>query len=465
MKQISRYRVTSGSFSDESHLFFFSAVTFKYIAIPADDPCTIFFKNLLSHDFVDLENGSNVYELLSSTGLIEKTPHNSQIGTICATKNVSGNCSCSSKVSAAPRIGLALLLNQYCNIRCTYCLDGERTYQTRQFPRMSFHTAKRSIDFFHQNMNANAILSVTLFGGEPLLTFPLCSEISDYLSNLERCVEIVLQSNLTFLPPGFTDWAKKHNVRIISNIDGPREVHDKLRPHKRSSNGSYDSTVSSLEKLRDASVGFHLRATVTNDNVRMLQEVEELHLKLGAISSRFGLLRPIDSDGLKFSTDSIPRYEVIANEVMRLIDVGGQNGKRIENDINWRMNWRAKNTSFCGSDDLSGYTISSDGDVYSCAWFVGNESLVLGNVHSDDSPDQLRPAEVLKRQDVDKDSTCSSCSYLNACGGGCSVTRVLTDSPIVREAARQQQCAKVVPVVQRNIRRDFYGAASLKLRA
>ena len=119
------------------------------------------------------------------------------------------------------RMSLYLLLSQSCNMRCVYCLDGQRTYQTDKNLRMSKEVAFRSVERCLDEIGEGGCLEIIFFGGEPLLNWPLAKEV---IIHCERCLQgedrgktrkYHVASNLSFLPADLVEWAKKYEISFL----------------------------------------------------------------------------------------------------------------------------------------------------------------------------------------------------------------------------------------------------------
>ena len=353
------------------------------------------------------------------------------------------------------QISLFLILNQYCNLKCVYCLEGQESYEYKARRAMSPHLAKRSIEKFYDLLNEGGGLGITFFGGEPLLSWPTIREILTFCEQVQaadkfgRTINFAIQTNLSFLPKDFIDLVTRHQIAIVIDIDGPRDIQNKLRPMKGRISDSFGKTTNNLKKLADAEVRFHLRATLTSENVNYLAEVEALHSALGTKNAtELGLLRPVNSDGFVFPVNLIPSF----NDIARAIDEGLERRSEL-------FHQRAAYYAELASEPLNGEfgcnasfgllpTIAYNGAIYPCTWFVGNRNLEIG--HIDAAP--MISAEALKRVEdlmhINNDPVCSDCNYRHICGGGCAVTRVLTkfgtislEGKVALESSRSMQCA------------------------
>jgi uncharacterized protein len=174
-----------------------------------------------------------------------------------------------------------VVLNLDCNLACKYCFEGSRKgrfYMTRE-------TADLFIDFVKNNVFSNKEeIKITFYGGEPLLSTDLIIYISERLKAIvnQRNVNIgtpspsplpsregqyekqsplprrerdrvrgdsrskekgiissiSLITNGTLLMLDVVDRLKPLGLKTVSvTLDGPKEIHDQLRPFKSGRGG------------------------------------------------------------------------------------------------------------------------------------------------------------------------------------------------------------------------------------
>jgi uncharacterized protein len=470
-----------GRFAREGFVFYFSEKTFGYVAVPSDDRDLVRDLDAL----FGIEDGTTsapgagkqrvcepralfqdeVIDLLVDKGLLSRPG---------APAEPAGGAAPCGGCSQGAQIGLALLLNQYCNLSCVYCLDGRNTYESENFPRMPESTIEVSLDKFIRRLPADGTLNVNLLGGEPTLTWSACQAAlrigRDIASRLDRRISFSVQSNLTHLPDDFIADCKKYGIRVIANVDGAPDVHNKTRPMKGLNNNSYERTLANLRELRRHGIPFDLRATLTSANAGDLVALARLHQELGAVDSMFGLLRPTNSDREIFPSSLYPGYEVLWNSFADLYARSFNAGNALKSLVASRMKTAQSGFAFCGAVDGSIATVDFKGNLYTCPWFVGNPSLCIGNVFREPMYDAGKVLDVGRKQVVSEESACRGCGYRRACGGGCSVTRVLAGQTTagadgtLAERARLFQCAQVKPAVQQLIFEDFERAVGGRVR-
>lgn len=462
--QDAKHEAKCGSFVRAGIKFYFSSDNFDYIAVPESEESLIeridaIIKGGLSAPHLEDSIDASLLDLLKKKKILNLAKKEGD-----ETETAEHSCTCSN--ISGGRIGLQLLLNQYCNLRCVYCLDGARTYESASFPKASKRLIERTIDVFWARLSPFGQLSINLFGGEPLLTWEECKHAIGYARSLEgndskgRRVVFSIQTNLTILPSDFGEVCRTEKIDVYVNIDGPADVHDISRPSKGKSNVSYAKTVRNLKQIKEHGVDFYLRATVTSLNHDRLSEVVDLHERLGARESILSLLRPTNSDSSIFEDGLFPDPDVLMLSYEKLLCSKSKVADRLIYKAQKRIE-RAKYgiTAFCGATETTIATIDVKGDVYTCAWFVGSPHLKVGSVWSDEVIEGRTLNVVRQSQSPSLSNACSRCEYRKGCGGGCSVTRVLTSDlsgdQTASIRARLFQCAESKSTIHEIIFRDF----------
>lgn len=147
---------------------------------------------------------------------------------------------------------IILELTEECNLRCQYCIYNENYKNNRNFglKRMSKETAFKAIDFLVENGDKSEI-SITFYGGEPLLEFQLLKEVIEYskLVMPERRKHFSFTTNLTLLTEEMANYfSTVENLSILCSIDGPKEIHDEHRKY-RNGTGTFDNVYDNFKML------------------------------------------------------------------------------------------------------------------------------------------------------------------------------------------------------------------------
>lgn len=139
---------------------------------------------------------------------------------------------------------LRLAITTSCVLRCKYC------YVRKTNEKMSFRTAKKSIDYFLNTKGNKKI--IIIYGGEPLLQFKNLKCIVSYIKNkskkLGKEVTISLGTNGILLKLEHLKFFRDFKVKISLSLDGEFSTHDKNRIFKNNK-GSFNAISRVLPKM------------------------------------------------------------------------------------------------------------------------------------------------------------------------------------------------------------------------
>jgi uncharacterized protein len=183
---------------------------------------------------------------------------------------------------------LVLNLTNQCNLSCQYCYEygADRVATPAGKPKfMNFETAKASVDFVFQQPGRGAV-QITFFGGETLMNFPLLKQVVFYAKTKAaaeaRAVSFSLTTNATLLSPSIIDFIVENDIGVTVSIDGPKEMHDKLRAFANGQ-GSYDIIAPKVRELiqKHRTRPIAARVTLTSGMVDVIRIFRHLKDELG----------------------------------------------------------------------------------------------------------------------------------------------------------------------------------------
>ena len=176
---------------------------------------------------------------------------------------------------------LVLLLTTSCNLACRYCYEdreegcasagdgrgGPGAAAGGGTPReMSLESLRGGVAYLLEHAGADRKVSVTFFGGEPLLRFPLIrsavGEARRMATERGKEISFSITTNGTLLTRETAGFLKENGISVCLSIDGPREIHDRNRPYA-SGRGSYEDVARGIELLMENRNGFPVAARVT----------------------------------------------------------------------------------------------------------------------------------------------------------------------------------------------------------
>lgn len=129
-----------------------------------------------------------------------------------------------------------LFLTTACNLRCDYC------YVSRQNLTMSEKMLAKAVDFVFRTAGPRDRIDFGLFGGEPLLDWPLVQKavalIEQQALESNHTLRISLVTNGTLLNREILSYLRRNNVILQVSCDGAPHVQDR---HRRFRNGKGSS--------------------------------------------------------------------------------------------------------------------------------------------------------------------------------------------------------------------------------
>lgn len=146
---------------------------------------------------------------------------------------------------------LILQVTHDCNLRCKYCCYSEiYDNRVRNDTSMNFSTARQSIDKFIKNSRNAKTLTISFYGGEPLLCFDLVKECVSYIEEKVRHKQVVFRmtTNATLLDQEKIEYLIEKNFLLLISLDGPEKIHDKHRVFPNNK-GSYSVVMENLRRI------------------------------------------------------------------------------------------------------------------------------------------------------------------------------------------------------------------------
>ncbi len=319
---------------------------------------------------------------------------------------------------------LCLHIAHDCNLACKYCFAGEGEYHGRR-ALMSLEVGRKALDFLVENSGNRVNLEVDFFGGEPLMNWQVVKELVAYGRSLEephhKKFRFTLTTNGVLLTDEVMDFVNKEMSNLVLSIDGRKEIHDLMRPH-RGGQGSYDEILPKYKKAAESrnQMNYYVRGTYTRNNTDFSEDV--IHLADQGFEQIS--VEPVVADKKEdyaLRMEDVPKllseYDRLAQEYIRrkrdgkgfqffhfMIDLEG--GPCV-----------AKRLSGCGSG-TEYLAVTPWGDLYPCHQFVGQEEFLMGNVEDDivrkDIQDKFKACNVYSKKE------CRDCFAKFYCSGGCA---------------------------------------------
>lgn len=147
-----------------------------------------------------------------------------------------------------------------CNLRCKYCAYGEfyEDYDCRENKMLSSENAISLINYLVEywnsgyNFSAFSNISISFYGGEPLLNFPFIRTVVNYIKNHVSCPHRKFSFSMTtnaLLLHKYMDFLKDNDFYLLISLDGDKE-NNGYRVDKVDEN-SFDRIVANIDGLRE----------------------------------------------------------------------------------------------------------------------------------------------------------------------------------------------------------------------
>jgi uncharacterized protein len=306
-----------------------------------------------------------------------------------------------------------------CNLACPYCLQSEID---RNAGNIDYFNAaeefNKVIDFLDAHIiepRLNAPLNLHWYGGEPLLKAECIKFIFDQMRKKYADHEIsgTITTNGTLVNSDNIEILKDANTIVAQvTVDGPEEMHNKIRATKIGQKPTYALILANIEKLSE-----HMKVVVRYN--------WSMHHGLEPISAFYeSMLRYFkDNPRLEFYIIPTAPNSISCGSFFNLSNSREQ-AKLLRDFINTDIDARqalglpVKGMGYdvfnCNANKDGNIVISYNGDLYLCVSSVGKKEACVGNIASGFNGKQ----KVFKEK-LPIDEECLKCEFLLTCGGGC----------------------------------------------
>ena len=329
------------------------------------------------------------------------------------------------RLTIAPTLG--------CNFKCIYC------YEEARQGLMSKEVQDSLVDFVENQSKRLRNLSVTWYGGEPLLAKNIIYDLSKRLINICNANGIAFEASMVSNGSLLDDETIKELIEykvdnIQITIDGTPETHNKRRISK-SGQGSFDTIIDNINKiLKTEKISVGIRINVDKSNK------EELPTLLKILSDRlisknvfisFGQVKVYTKACLSVEKTCYtnPEFAIELFSFQKLLE---EYGFTEWNDIPYPQ----QALIYCGAERLNTFVVDPQGFLYKCWNVVGMTQHAVGNIT--DKMFEITNARNgywMQRSPM-KDSKCKECKLIPVCMGGCPYNDMIAKTGFQCEAVK-----------------------------
>jgi len=305
-----------------------------------------------------------------------------------------------------------LHITNSCNLACRYC------YVHRQQPkRMTTDTARTAVDRAAQG---GGDVGISFFGGEPLLEKQLIRDTVAYGRAVEAGTgcrfHFKITTNGTLLDDAFLRWCGENHVMVALSIDGTAAAHD---AHRRTADGegSYAAVEEAAKRLLKYQPYACAMMVVNPDTVQHYADgVQKLH----DLGFQYYICSLNYEPGAGW-TDA--HMEELERQFSRLADMYVrwtlEERKFYFSPFEVKMRSHIDGEGYCRERCQLGIrqlSVDTDGSLYPCVQFAGEEPYRLGDVFSG-VDGTLRRALYEKSESTS--GVCEGCALKARCNHHC----------------------------------------------
>lgn len=146
---------------------------------------------------------------------------------------------------------LVLEVSEACNFRCRYC--HQHSNDKFKSILMKYETARKGVDFLFENSKDETSVSITFYGGEPLINFETIRKTVEYVSEKFEIkdVDYNMTTNASLLNDEIIDFLIKNNFSLLISLDGDRCIQNYHRKFSKDGSDTFDVVWKNVCKIKE----------------------------------------------------------------------------------------------------------------------------------------------------------------------------------------------------------------------
>ena len=312
-------------------------------------------------------------------------------------------------------LSLVLTTTMECNARCAYCYEAGAVKKTFD------ENAKNKILPFLEKQGMQNGVSITWFGGEPLLNTDLINYVTEELLKRNVKFSAYLISNGSMLNENmlkqrFDYW---HIKGMQITIDGTQEQYNKIKRYQKGYDNVYEQLLSNIRLAGESGIHVDIRLNIDQRNQ---EDIIALATQLTAYYAEQENITfyPAFIAGTNYT---VPQEERVPFLKLLLETVNDPAKLSFTTKIH-----STARTSPCNIANYRAFGIDVDGYLYDCEHYVGKAEQSIGDVWGG----LAKPDTRTRKFNFAKE--CMDCIWIPKCFGGCQAHRLSGDIPCMVES-------------------------------
>jgi uncharacterized protein len=331
---------------------------------------------------------------------------------------------------------IQMFVAQTCNLACKYCY-AENQGSNAVGQLMSWDVAEATINHLVQASGSRRDLTITFFGGEPLMNVDLIVRTVNYCKEVSKSTgkrfAFTISTNGTLLTEDVRAFLNSHGFTMLVSLDGYADMHNAQRPF-RDGSPSYqkvlENATAMLATFREQGQTWRIKARANltsqyHDMKRTTKAIEDLGFTtvgLAAIRTCCGSTAGSSDSGLnaKDFEELDLAYESTIDDVLAAMEAGRELSPYARRWIGKAFQHVVKRVTtlglICGVGRNTN-AVDCRGSIYPCHRYVGMEAYRLGDVWS--GLDREKTMAYYSRCNETAITNCQGCWLRFICAGAC----------------------------------------------
>lgn len=324
------------------------------------------------------------------------------------------------------RLTIAPTLN--CNFRCHYC------FEEHQNKKMSAEVQDTLCKWIKQELTDNnySALSVTWFGGEPLMCTDTIIDLSARF--LRICDQLRINYFSSIITNGYLlnsidakDFIAKCKINTMQiTIDGTEEIHNKRRILYKSNIGTYNEIIKGINSISSCDCKIKIRINLDKANNHIIKETCN-QLKENIVDKHNVypyLAKLFCMDDLNAGLED----KLLHNEEYIQAAIGFSNfAKEAGFNVSEKVFIPKLKIWFCPAPYGHSKVIDPDGYIYYCWNDIGIKEYSAGSIFMEENEEFKKQAALWKKYAYEFHEDCIKCKSFVTCAGGCAREKVRAD--------------------------------------
>ena len=194
-----------------------------------------------------------------------------------------------------------------CNLKCKYCgyADFYQGYDERINKMLPFKKAQLIIDYLHDLWRKNYVkgtsfpISISFYGGEPLLNVPLIKQIISYLESLDFVGKKFFYNMTTnaMLLDKYMDFIVEKEIRLLISLDGDEEGQSYRIDHV--GRNSFSRVIHNIKLLQEKYPDYFDKLVQFNAVLHNRNSVEATYRFIKDNFNKSPRIAPLNNSGIK----------------------------------------------------------------------------------------------------------------------------------------------------------------------